>query len=240
MGIRKRNKQPDIMLSQDTANQMLSNVFEACDYEANRVPLEVLQSYSHYRRERHLLQKGIILVVVVLFLMVPILFITANVEVGWVEGTPPGSPIVQVMARSIIPVESVTATMGEYTLEVYQVAEGMYQIHPNRNGTLLVTVTLTNKQFTQHEFKVDNVDVTPPQLVGSELVDGQLEIFFTDDVSELDFETVYAVDDKGKVVYPTGYNKETMSVTFAYPDSYLNIFVSDTCKNTLQLVLTVQ
>ena len=42
---------------------MLSNVFEACDYEANKVPLEVLRSYSNYRRERHLLQKGIILVV---------------------------------------------------------------------------------------------------------------------------------------------------------------------------------
>lgn len=240
MGIFKKNKQPEVTLSQETASQMLSNVFEACDYEANRVPLEVLQSYSHYRRERHLLQKGIILIVVVLFLMLPLLFITANVEVGWVPGTPPGSPIVQIAAKSLVPVESVTASMGEYKLEVYQVAEGMYQIRPNRNGTLLVTVTLTNKQFTEHTIEVSNVDVDPPQLVGSELTDGELEIFFTDSVSDLDYETIYAVDKEGHVVYPLRYNKETMSVTFAYPDSYLNIFVSDTCKNTLQLVLTVQ
>ena len=44
-------------LSNEGADQMLSNVFEACDFEPNRVPLEVLQSYSHYRRERHILQK---------------------------------------------------------------------------------------------------------------------------------------------------------------------------------------
>ena len=36
------------------------------------------------------------------------------------------------------------------------------------------------------------------------------------------------------------YDEERMSVTFAYPDAYLNMFISDKCKNTLQLVLTIQ
>jgi len=240
MGIFKKSRRDEVTLDIETAGQMLNNVFESCDYEANRVSLEVLQSYSHYRRERHLLQKGIILIVVLLFLMLPMLFVTANVDVGWVQGTPPGSPVVQITAKSVVPVESVTASMGEYTLEVYQVADGLYRIHPNRNGTLLVTVTLANKQFTEHTIQVDNVDVDPPQLVGSQLVDDELEIFFTDTVSDLDYASIYAVDKSGNVVYPLRYDREAMSVTFAYPESYLNIFVSDTCKNTLQLVLTVQ
>lgn len=240
MGIFKKNKHDEVTLDTETAGQMLSNVFEACDYEANRVSLEVLQSYSHYRRERHLLQKGIILIVVLLFLMLPVLFVTANVEVGWVQGTPPGSPVVQISAKSVVPVESVTASMGQYTLEVYQVADGLYRIHPNRNGTLLVTVTLANMQFTEHVIEVTNVDVDPPQLVGSQLIDDELEIFFTDTVSDLDYNSIYAVDKSGHVVYPLRYDREAMSVTFAYPESYLNIYVSDTCKNTLQLVLTVQ
>ena len=57
MGKLFRKKKDEVTLSPDAASQMLSNVFEACDYEANRVPLEVLQSYSNYRRERHLLQR---------------------------------------------------------------------------------------------------------------------------------------------------------------------------------------
>ena len=236
----KRNKEQDPILSQEVAGQMLNNVFEACEFEANRVPLEVLQSYSHYRRERNILQKCIIILVVLLFLMLPVLFITANVEISCVEGTPPGSPIVQVSARSIIPVESITATMGDYTLEVYQVDEGIYRIHPSTNGTLLVTVTLVNKQFTEHLIEVTGVDVDPPTLAGSQLVDGELEIFFTDNMSSINFETIYAVDSKGKVVYPMTHDEGSMSVTFAYPEDYLNIFVADTCGNILQLVLTTQ
>lgn len=225
-------------LSKEVADQMLSNVFEACDFEPNRVPLEVLQSYSHYRRERHILQKCIIVLVVILFLMLPILFITANVEVTWVEGTPLGSPIVQVTAKSIVPVESITASIGDYSLEVYQVSDGIYQIHPDANGTLMVTVTLANKQFTEHKVEVTGVDVEPPTLVSSQLVNGELEIFFSDDISDIDFSTVYAVDTAGKVVYPLRHDSDAVSVTFDYPEDHLNIFVSDTCGNTLQLVLT--
>ena len=177
------------------------------------------------------LQKGIILLVVLMFLLLPLLFVTANVEVGWVEGTPPGSPIVQIAAKSLIPVESVTASMGQYNLEVFQVSEGLYQIRPNRNGTLLVKVTLTNKQSTEHIIEVSSVDVDPPKLVSSKLTDGELEIFFSDD-SGLDFVDAYAVDSKGKVVYPLRYDEGAMSVTFAYPEEYLNIFITDTCKNT--------
>jgi len=234
----KRDNVPP--LSKEAADQMLSNVFEACDFEPNRVPLEVLQSYSHYRRERHILQKCIIVLVAVLFLMLPILFITASVEVTWVEGTPPGSPIVQVAAKSIVPVESITASIGDYSLEVYQVSDGIYQIHPNANGTLMVTVTLANKQFTEHKMEVSGVDVEPPTLVSSQLVDGELEIFFQDDISSIDFSTIYAVDPAGQVVYPLRHDADAVSVTFAYPEDHLNIFVADTCGNTLQLVLTTQ
>ena len=154
------------------------------------------------------------------------------------DGTPPGSPIVQVTAKSIVPVESVTASLGEYTLDVYQVSDGIYQIHPDANGTLMVTVTLANKQFTEHKVEVTGVDVEPPTLVSSQLVNGELEIFFSDDISDIDFSTVYAVDTAGKVVYPLRHDSDAVSVTFDYPEDHLNIFVSDTCGNTLQLVLT--
>ena len=82
------------------------------------------------------------------------------------------------------------------------------------------------------------MDVDPPALLGSQLVDGELEIFFSDDMSPIDFSTVYAVDTSGQVVYPLRHDPGAVSVTFAYPDSHLNIFVADTCGNTLQLVLT--
>ena len=240
MGKLFQKKKDEVTLSPDAASQMLSNVFEACDYEANRVPLEVLQSYSNYRRERHLLQKAIILVVALLFAMVPLLFVTPEVSAGWVEDAAPGSPIVEVMTQSLLPVESVRATMGAREMDVYQVAEDTYRVRPTQNGTLVITVTLTNKQSTQTLVEVDSVDVTPPQLLGSSLVGDELEIFLSDDSGELDFASIYAVDADGNTVYPLRYDEEQMSVTFAYPDAYLNMFISDKYHNTLQLVLTIQ
>ena len=233
-------KKDEVTLSPDAASQMLSNVFEACDYEANRVPLEVLQSYSNYRRERHLLQKGIIVVVALLFAMLPLLFVTPKVSANWVEGSQPGSPIYEVVADSFLPVESVRARMGAQEMDVYQVSENTYRVRPIQNGTLVITVTLTNKQSTETRVEVDGVDVTPPQLLGSSLVGDELEIFLSDDSGELDFASIYAIDADGNTVYPLRYDEERMSVTFAYPDAYLNMFISDKCKNTLQLVLTIQ
>ena len=240
MGKLFQKKKDEVTLSPDAASQMLSNVFEACDYEANRVPLEVLQSYSNYRRERHLLQKGIILVVALLFAMLPLLFVTPKVSASWVEGSQPGSPIYEVVAESFLPVESVRASMGAQELDVYQVAEDAYRIRPTMNGTLVITVTLTNKQSAETRVEVDGVDVTPPQLLGSSLVDGELEIFLSDDSGDLDFDAIYGVDGQGSKVYPLRYDREKMSVTFAYPDSYLTMFIPDKCKNILQLVLTIQ
>ena len=233
-------KKDEVKLSPDAASQMLSNVFEACDYEANRVPLEVLESYSNYRRERHLLQKCIIVVVALLFAMLPLLFVTPEVSSAWVDGTAPGSPVVEIRAKSFLPVESVKAKMGIHEMNVYQVAEDAYRVRPNQNGTLVITVTLTNKQSTETRVEVDSVDVTPPSLVGSSLMDGELEIFLSDDSGELDFDGIYAVDSEGSKVYPLRHDEGRMSVTFAYPDGYLNMFISDKCGNTLQLVLTIQ
>ena len=240
MGKLFRKKKDEVTLSPDAASQMLSNVFEACDYEANRVPLEVLQSYSNYRRERHLLQKGIIMVVALLFAMLPLLFVTPEVSAGWVEEAAPGSPIVEVVTKSLLPVESVRATMGTQEMDVYQVAEDAYRVRPTQNGTLVIIVTLINKQSTETRVEVDGVDVTPPQLLGSSLVNGELEIFLSDDSGELDYEGIYAIDADGSKVYPLRYDTEKMSVVFANPDAYLNIFISDKYHNTLQLVLTIQ
>ena len=240
MGKLFHKKVDEVTLSPDAASQMLSNVFEACDYEANRVPMEVLQSYSNYRRERHLLQKGIIIVVALLFAMLPLLFVTPQVSSRWVEGTEPGRPVVEITATSFLPVESVRASMGSQQMDVYQVSEETYRVQPTQNGTLIIIVTLTNKQSTETRLEVTGVDVTPPKLVGSSLENGELEIFLSDDSGTLDFEGIYAVDSQGAKVYPLRYDEEKLSVTFAYPDAYLNMFIPDRCKNTLQLVLTIQ
>lgn len=237
MGKFDKNQTP---LTQEVAEQMLSNVFAACEYEGNRVPLEVLLSYSHYRRERYLLQKIIIILVLAAFLLMPILFVTAEVETRWMEDTPLGRPVMEMEVSSFLPIDSITASIDGYSLEVYQAGEGVYQIHPDRNGNLLLTVTLANKQYTQTQIPVDSVDMEIPQLIASSVKDGMLTILLEDNSGTLDFEGIYAMDTNGNTVRPLSYDTQKNSVTFEYPHNHLNIFVPDPCNNILQLVLTVQ
>ena len=235
MGRLFKKKKPE--LSQTAASQMLSNIFDACEYEANQVPMEVLVSYARYRRERYFLRWGVV-VLLVLFLMLPVLFVTPEVTISE-QGGAPGQPILQVEAHSWMPIDRVTAVTGGHSLPVYEMSNGVYQIIPDRNGIVTVTVVLKNQQYTQQEFLVEDVDVDPPVLVGSRRVDDNLELLFQEEDGKIDYAGIYAIDNQGQTVYPLSYDEKRCLVVFAYPSDSMNIFVSDEYGNVLQLVLTV-
>lgn len=230
-------RKKDLKLSEAVASQMLSNIFDACDYEASQVPMEVLVSYTQYRRERHYL-RWVVLVLLLLFLAVPVLFVTPEVEISELNAST-GRPILQVEAASWMPIDKVTAVTGDYSLPVYEMSEGVYQIIPDRNGVVTVKVVLKNQQYTQKDYLVENVDVDPPVLVGSQRTGDLLELFFEEEGGRIDYEGIYAIDSTGKKVYPVAFEEEKGRVVFEYPDDSMNIFVSDEYENMLQLVLTI-
>lgn len=222
-------------LSQTAASQMLSNIFDACELEANQVPMDVLVSYTKYRRERHYLRWGV-LGLLILFLLVPLLFVTPRVTITS-EGEL-GRPVLQVQVRSFLPVQRVSATVGGYSLPVYDMGQGTYQVIPDRNSTVQVKVELVNHQYVQRELSVDNVDVTPPELLGSQRRDDRLELKLRDD-GKIDYDGIYAATGRGRKVYPVSYDEAQGIVAFAYPREAMNIFVPDEYGNVLQLVLTL-
>lgn len=228
-----------VKLNNDAADQILANVFEFCDQQPNSTSLEQIKAQ---KKQRRLLTAlcwilGILLVLAVLIL--PVVLANPKVEVSWLEGTPAGSPVLQISTSGLIPVDSITARIDDTEQKVHEVAEQLYYLYPDRNGRLTLTVTLGNRKTTEAEVEVVGVDHVPPQMVGSQLLDGELEIHFHDEDSAIDYDSIYAMDMNGVKILPLSCNKGNMSATFAFPDNSLNIFVSDTCGNTLQLVLTV-
>ena len=79
------------VLPQDTAEQMLQNIFRACNRPANTVPLKTLSAYSNYRKERFAMQRTAIVVMLVMFTLLPFLFVTAQLHVTQAEGKPDGA-----------------------------------------------------------------------------------------------------------------------------------------------------
>ena len=76
----------DLKLDALAATKLLENVFEECDVEPNTVPMEALSAYSGYRKERFFLQRLILVIAIVLFLMLPFLFISPDYKVSEADG----------------------------------------------------------------------------------------------------------------------------------------------------------
>ena len=63
------------------AAEVLHNVFEECGIKPNSVPMEALTAYSVYRSERFHLQRGVLAAVLILFFLLPFLFVRAGFTV---------------------------------------------------------------------------------------------------------------------------------------------------------------
>lgn len=74
--IQKKNTHHE--LDEETASRMLQNIFSACEVEPNSIPLSVLTSYSNYRQARYRLQKVLLIIMIVLFCLMPFLFLTPD------------------------------------------------------------------------------------------------------------------------------------------------------------------
>lgn len=240
----KQLKKSDIpALDNQIAKQMLENIFEACDMEANKIPLEVLSSYSNYRRERFALQKLILIIMMVLFFLLPVLFIAPTVSIQETSASTQTDPVYELHVSSVFPpVSRVTATIDGHNIPVYETGTRQYSIEPTANGTMIVTVVLANHQYTVENIEVSGIDRTSPVLISNEVQDGQLLLYLQDEEggSGIDYEHIYAADGTGNQILPVSWDEETGCVIFDYPTSSLNIFVPDLAGNTLQLILTLK
>ena len=228
-------KEPDIQLDPAIADQMLSNIFDVCDYEGNTVPLTVLSTCKNYRKERNYLQRGIATTFLLLLLLLPILFVTPDLSVES-PYTYQGRPAVRVSYHSLLPVSRVNGLFGDHKVPVLETEKGDFILFPDRNGELEVKITLLNGQSGSRTVEVTNGDSMPPRLVESRREGDRLTIFLTDNSGSLDFDACYAKTLSGEILYPIAVSEEDLSLTFRCSEKTVNIFVQDSWGNVLQMV----
>lgn len=225
------------VISQELADQMLQNIFEACNVEPNTIRLEDLETYSNYRRDRFALRKILIRIILVLFLLVPVLFISPKIVA--VQQTADQSPTYNVSVESVLPVLSVKASINGKDVPVYEKQRRVYTLEPGEEGTMNVTVTILNHQYIQKKIKVTAVDNITPNVVSSSRKGDRLHLYVTDNVSGVDYDLVYATTRNGMKTKPLSIDEKKGLVIFKYPSESVNIFVPDKAGNQLQLLLTV-
>ena len=122
----KKPKGP--VLDESLASQMLENIFDACEVEPNTVPLSVLTSYSNYRRERFLLQKVLLVIILLFFCLTPLMFIAPDIDLNLKDQGINGKPAYELVVDTFIPVSRITANIGGSNVPVYEVADKTYSI----------------------------------------------------------------------------------------------------------------
>lgn len=225
----------------DTASKILEQAFEANQMDNNSIPLEVLASYSNYRRDRFTLQRTILVIVMALFLLLPLLFVPSSFTVVEDETLDRNfNPVYRLDVDSFMLVERVNATIDGYNIPVYEVDSHVYSIEPSRNGQMEVTVTLVNRQTKTQYVDVTTVDREVPVATSCTKEGNLIYLYLSDAESGIDFSAIKAIDLNGVEAEPVSVDEAAGCVVFSDEADTLNVYVSDLAGNRLQLVISIR
>lgn len=236
----KAEKNRSVRIGDISAPQILEQVFEYTGNKPNTIPLEALSAYSVYRKERFSLQRGILAGAMILFLLLPLLFVLPEYEVYGIEKGLRGLPVVTIDVKTVLPVNKVLVKMKNHSLPVYEANARQYTIEPIRNGTMKIEVELINRQKKSVEYEVTDVDREGPKLVDSRITEGQVVLMLQDAGIGIHYREIYALSESGQTIRPEATDPETGSVTFPYPQEAWDVFIPDYLGNTLHLSFTFE
>lgn len=228
------------VLSEQLADRMLSNIFEVSQAEPPTIPLKTLISYSRYRRERFSFQKVLLVIILLLFCLLPFLFLSPKIQLEAETEVPAYLPSYQITVDSLLPIRSVYAEVDGQRLLVTAAENHSYTIEPRANGTLSVTVTLVTNQYQTVTTEISSIDVTAPTCTSYTQGDGVVTLTLEDTDSGVDYGNITALDTDGSAVSPLSVNEAEQTAIFAAPSEALEVYVPDLAGNTLHLRLTVK
>ena len=227
-------------LNTELADLMLSKVLDHCDAKPNSLPLTTLESYSSLKRERFILQKVILILILLALLLLPLAFDVPKLHVTkGKSSTTINQPAYELTVSSLVNVKRVVAQINGVNLPVYETGDNVYMLEPTTNGKVVITVTLANHQFETTSFTVGSVDMTAPTIVAHSNDTDYLYLTVADVGYGVDFKNITAVDMNGVTSHPVAYDETTGVVTFTYPTDSINIYIPDRAGNKLQTIITV-
>lgn len=226
-------------LSTDTAEQMLQNVLEAGQMAPSAIPLDVLISYSNYRKERFAFQKLVLLIILILFCLIPLLFIYPKFEITLRSGADDYPPVYAFSLDTSFPLKSVDAILNDEEIPISQIQQSSFTLTPTDNGQLQVTAVLKNNQFHKETLEIDTVDTKAPVYETSTQDSKRFYLYVSDNLSGIDYENITATDTEENPVEVDSYDTEKGCIVFPYPETTLDVYVPDIAGNTLHLILNV-
>lgn len=250
-------------ITEENAALLLERIFLLADEQPNTIPLSVLIRSQQVQKVRFTPQRVLIGIFLAGLLILPCFFLTAgfDTEIRYADsaaeddGTSADStgPTEEVSGaenwrpycvvssdRSFPPVKSLTASIDGNPQKVYRNDDGTWTIVPDQNGKMTITETLWNFQWQTETVTIDTLDSKPPEVVSHSTSGGKVTIRLKDDLSGIDYSTLYAITESGDKIKPVSNYRSTGDVVFNTPDSSLEIHVSDRAGNSLEITIRVK
>ena len=173
-----------------------------------------------------------------LFLLLPLLFIAPKLSVTPREDAAAGHPVYDLTVSTKVPIRQVRASIDGRTVPVTEAGDRVYRVQPERNGELTLTATLVNRQTAVETVTVSGADNQPPTLVSTENGIGVLILTLSDDLSGVDYGGVTVTAPDGTVSGPESVDPDKGKVVVPYPETYVDVSVSDNAGNARTLRLS--
>ena len=237
-GAADKNRGAMAVLDDDTAEQMLYNILDTLGMEQNTVPLQNLDIYMGYRKQRSRLMILVVGIMAAIIILLPLLLIRPNMTMEKTSNADEaGRPVYTVHVSSILEIYSVTAEIDGDQMPVYQEGASVYTVRPTRNGSMKITVTGENRRRVSTSVLVDTKDTKPPELVRRKTDGRDAVTLFLTDKSGIDYDRISGSDEKGRMIEPVSWEESTGAVTFAYPSEKIEVSIPDRTGNVLRLIL---
>ena len=217
------------VLDKQEANLLLDEILERCGINKNNVPLDTLLSYSYYRKERYAVQKRITAFILFIFILLPFLFITCSTQLYHKESQ--YLKLYELEVHTPMPIRSITATIKDEKMPIYENEDGNYVIKAIDNGTMVIKVELYNHQIEYRLVEVEGSDNTTPVILDQKISNDSITLHVQDLDSGINYNNSYAHTKDNQLNFMSSYNESSGLIVFNNVSNIEDIVIKDKAGN---------
>ena len=218
-------------LDSKTANQLLNNVFNACDMEPSTIPVEVLEDWGNYKKTTFGFGRTLAYLCTLLLILMPLLFIKPTIIAERTKVDSAQSAVYNIRVKTLLPIREVTADLDGHPVALTKKDTHTYTAEVTSNGTLTIHAEGMNAQTSLRSYKVSSLDTEKPKLLDSYSRHGVVYLDVSDTYSGINYDAISGL-------VPKSINKKTGTISFMIPKQPTTIKIPDNAGNELELLLS--
>ena len=234
----KLNKTSVPELDSALADKILANVLDTCGYQPNTVPLETLSAAAAFNAKPALPKKIAPLAIAATAVTTPLALDAPDFSITQVADNT-YNPVYEIEVDAVLPIESVEVSLNGKEISSLAPQTNTFNIKPDENGTMSITVTLANRRSVTKTIVLTEVDYVAPTATVNGDISDQIILQASDGLSGINYDAISGIDiNTGTVIAPLSCNPADGTIIFPYSKNTFKITIPDIAGNKYHLTVT--